>query len=95
MSPNEEWRGGEATDEQHEAVEEFIKMLADKDRRDEFPQNPEKALGEPYYSNLPEERRGFLRALSIQELGLLYRLSGTAGDAGLYADHNGFTWCHL
>jgi hypothetical protein len=95
VSPKERWIGRKATDEQHQAVEVFIQKLEDPDFRKEFTQDPEQALGQMPYSNLPPDLRGFLEALSVEELGLLYRLSRTAGDVGLYADHGGFTWCHL
>jgi hypothetical protein len=89
------WTAGTATVAEAEAYAEFLTMIKTPAKRTQWTQNPEAALGQPYYSNLPPELRGFLEGLSVEELGLLYRLCRTTRGAGLYVTHGRKTVCHL
>ncbi len=95
MTAKSNWTAGAATAAQREAYAKFLAMLKSPAKRTQFTQNPEAALGQPYYSNLPPELRGFLEGLSVEELGLLYRLCRTTHGAGLYVKHGRITVCHL
>lgn len=95
MSVNPNWKAGKASVAASEAYSKFLAMIKVPAKRTQWTQNPEAALGQPYYSNLPPELRGFLEGLSVEELGLLYRLCRTTHGAGLYVKSGRITVCHL
>jgi hypothetical protein len=67
------------------AFAKFTDILADRELRKRFLQEPEAALKEAgaNVEDLPEEVLGFLRALSEEELDLLSRLNREFVAAGL------------
>ena len=79
------------SDQAREAFAKFAEVIADRDKRRKFLQDPEaafKAAGADM-SHLPPEVRGFLKGLSEDELELLSRFSREMRLGGLSTETRG------
>ncbi len=85
----------EAGPEVQEAFARFVEVISTEDGRERFADDADRALGDEAAQNLPAELKGFLEALSVEELALLHRLSKRTMAAGLFSRQHGITMCHL
>lgn len=84
-----------ATKKVQAAFEQFLQVISTPQGRQDFTETPDVALGPTAAKDLPDELKGFLEALSVGELALLYRLCERTTAAGLYETYGNITVSHL
>jgi hypothetical protein len=85
----------EAGPEARAAFARFLEVISTPEGRVSFSGDPDATLGEEAARNLPAELKGFAKALSVEELALLDRLSQRTTAAGLFSTEYGITLSHL